>query len=219
VEVSALAQAVPHDLILFTTDFYQGVLPEWADRVNGRTWSVVRRERAPGEGLIAAGVRGRQRAQRRAIVVNSRDIIRTVTPEALAEAAFTDPANHRIARALEILSAAASSRFGGRAWGPTGSVGYQLATGTAVVHAASDLDIIIRADQYLSCREAQSILDFLTRLPCRVDCLLETADGAVALAEWARSKGNEVLLRTPVGPQLTRNPWHGDGPPREATSR
>jgi phosphoribosyl-dephospho-CoA transferase len=98
--------------------------------------------------------------------------------------------------------------FLGLAWGPTGSVGFELATGTAVVGPASDLDVVVRAPEPWSHVRARELADDLARLPVRVDTQLDTPSGAVALAEYAR--GGRVLLRTPDGPKLTNDPWgHG----------
>jgi len=94
----------------------------------------------------------------------------------------------------------------GLAWGPTGSVGFELATGTAVAGPASDLDVVIRAPELWSLARARELADDLARLPVRVDMQLDTPSGAVALAEYAR--GGRVLLRTPDGPKLVNDPWH-----------
>ena len=41
---------------------------------------------------------------------------------------------------------------------------------------------------------------------CRLDILLETPLGGVALVDWAAS-APRVLLKTAAGPQLVRDPW------------
>lgn len=196
-----------HDLILFVAEPYREVLPKWADCVDGLAWAVIRRDRASGGGVVAAGVRGRRRAERQAVDVNRRDIIRDVSPENLVSLSLTRSTNPGICRALDILSSNASSWFGQRAWGPSGSVGFELATGLPVITAASDLDMILRASQYLSAEEARSILAVLATLPCQVDCLVETDGGAVALADWAACRDRDVLFRTSTGPRLVRDPW------------
>ncbi len=56
-----------------------------------------------------------------------------------------------------------------RGWGVTGSTGYALATEIPVLHAASDLDLLIRAPQPL---DREALLEWQTRvaqLPCRAD--------------------------------------------------
>jgi phosphoribosyl-dephospho-CoA transferase len=95
--------------------------------------------------------------------------------------------------------------FLGLAWGPTGSVGFELATGVAVADPASDLDVVVRAPEPWSLARARELTDGLARLPVRVDTQLDTPSGAVALTEYAR--GGRVLLRTPDGPKLVNDPW------------
>ncbi len=98
----------------------------------------------------------------------------------------------------------------GLVWGPTGSVGFELATGVAAVGTASDLDVVVRAPEPWPLEYAREVADDLARLPARVDVQLDAPAGAVMLAEYAR--GGRVLLRTPDGPRLTWDPW------REATT-
>ena len=93
----------------------------------------------------------------------------------------------------------------GVAWGPTGSVGFELATGVAAATTASDLDVIVRTPEPWPLENAREIADDLARLPARVDAQLDVPAGAVALDEYAR--GGPVLLRAPDGRGLTRDPW------------
>ena len=91
-----------------------------------------------------------------------------------------------------------------RGWGVTGSTGYALATEIPVLHAASDLDLLIRAPQPL---DREALLEWQTRvaqLPCRV-IPVETPYGAFALNEWLRD--GRALLKRPAA-RLTATPWH-----------
>lgn len=203
-----------HDLLLFPAAAYDGELPDWVDREDGYSWAVVRRQKPTREGMIAAGLRGRQRSERKAIELRVDDIVRTVSPEGLVSLDAVGLSAPGVRGSLETIAAHSASWFGGRTWGPTGSVGFQLATQLPVVRESSDLDLIVRVDAYLAPSEARSILDSLAKLPCRVDCLLETAFGAVALAEWAGSSNSDVLLRTATGPFLTKDPWRSAAEPR-----
>ena len=90
-------------------------------------------------------------------------------------------------------------------WGVTGSTGYALATGIPVIHAASDLDLLIRAPQPLSPGEFTRWQQQLDGALCRADTQLETSSGAVALAEWLRD--GRALLKTHRGPRLVSDPW------------
>jgi len=93
----------------------------------------------------------------------------------------------------------------GLAWGPTGSVGFELATGVAAADTTSDLDVVVRAPEPWPLENVREIADYLNQLPARVDAQLDAPAGAVTLDEYAR--GGRVLLRTPDGPRLTHDPW------------
>jgi phosphoribosyl-dephospho-CoA transferase len=138
--------------------------------------------------------------------VSNGDILEVVAPEELVTRPLSDTVNPSLAEALSVLSSVDPQQLGGLAWGPTGSAGFELATGIRAVRETSDLDMILRSDRLVAREVAREILQFLLTLPCRVDCLLETGRGAIALAEWAAGEG-AVLLRTPIGPVLTMDPW------------
>jgi phosphoribosyl-dephospho-CoA transferase len=91
-------------------------------------------------------------------------------------------------------------------WGPTGSVGYELASGAPAVTAASDFDLIVRAPDEVSRERARRLLVASASLPIRVDVQIETPNGAVALAEYAAG-GAPIALRTVDGPRLVGDPW------------
>ena len=90
-------------------------------------------------------------------------------------------------------------------WGVTGSTGYALATGIPVIHAASDLDLLIRAPEPLTRDALQRWQQQLTGALCRADTQVETPEGAFALAEWLRD--GKTLLKTRHGPRLVVDPW------------
>jgi phosphoribosyl-dephospho-CoA transferase len=186
---------------------HKGFVPAWVPASLARaSWVVVRRARTPA-GLIPVGVRGRARAERFATLVAPEAIAARVTPEDLAAArGWRQLPRARWVGSLHVLDAV-DELFAslGLAWGPTGSVGFELATGLAAAGVASDLDVVIRAPEPLPLENAREIADHLKRLPTRVDAQLDTSGGAAALAEYAR--GGRVLLRTPDGPRLIHDPW------------
>jgi phosphoribosyl-dephospho-CoA transferase len=92
------------------------------------------------------------------------------------------------------------------AWGPVGSVGYELASGIPAVSGASDIDVVLRAGEELSRKTARLLLVDLASLPLRVDVQIETPQGAVSLAEYA-SGTTQIALRTLDGPRLVEDPW------------
>jgi phosphoribosyl-dephospho-CoA transferase len=205
----------PHDMLRLTTGDglrHEESVPAWVLTSLARApWVVVRRARGPA-GLIPVGVRGSTRAQRFAALLAPDAVAARVTPEDLiAERVWHHVPRARRMGPIRVLDAV-DELFSslGLVWGPTGSVGFELATGVAVAGNASDLDVVVRSPEPWPLESAREIADHLNRLPARVDAQLDTPAGAVMLSEYAR--GARVLLRTPDGPRLTWNPW------REATT-
>jgi phosphoribosyl-dephospho-CoA transferase len=164
---------------------------------------VVRRAPRTG-GRVPAGIRGELRSQRLAIHLEPRWVDRAASPEDLLarvpQAGRADlPAFRALARMAGILPADAS-------WGPTGSVGFELATGWPAVTADSDLDLLLRCGEPLCRATARAWVEACSGLPARCDVQLDTGLGGVALAEWAGGPG-EVLIRTDGGPFLVGDPW------------
>jgi phosphoribosyl-dephospho-CoA transferase len=102
----------------------------------------------------------------------------------------------------------------GLRWGPTGSVGFELASGVVTVTESSDLDLLLRAPLALDHASARSLFIELThfsgRFNTRIDTQIETPNGAFSLAEFAHSgthSGTRVMLRAADGPRLVADPW------------
>ena len=200
----------PHDLLHLadgTGLSHEESVPAWMPTSLARAACVVvRRAHAPA-GLIPVGVRGRTRAERFAALLALDAVAARVTPEDLVCArGWRNMVRARWIRSLQVLDAV-DELFAtlGLAWGPTGSVGFELATGVATASTDSDLDVVVRAPEPLPLGNAREIADYLNRLPVRVDAQLDAPAGAVTLADYVR--GGRSLLRTPDGPILTRDPW------------
>ncbi|MFV3289844.1 malonate decarboxylase holo-ACP synthase [Pseudomonas sp. NY11955] len=192
----------PHDLLwgmpatALPTD-----APQWALEVLANGRPVVVRRSTCEEGWVAVGLRGQGRAQRLGALMRVADIQRQQSPEVLRVKVQSPwPALQALASVAPVMQAS------GLAWGPTGGVGYQLATGIEVVHAGSDLDLLMRTPRPLARTQARELLDILDCAPCRIDVQLETPLGAVALREWA-GFARRVLLKSPHGPRLVSDPW------------
>lgn len=195
----------PHDLLwLCSTEALPVVKDAWVNLYWHTGLPVVVRRDMSRSGQIPVGVRGERREQRMASWVEATDIIRVVTPEMLTEPAYllNSPlaAYHPVQAAITLSEGSWPWR-----WGITGSTGYALATGVQVLHAESDLDIIIRAPQPLAHDCLQQWQAQTEALPCRVDTQIETPSGAFSLNEWLRE--GRVLLKTATGPILTASPW------------
>ena len=196
----------PHDLLRLSTQ--PRLLPDaprWVvNALNSTPWVVVRRASSPTGG-IAVGVRGPTRSQRYAFAVGPDDVSELVAPEDLAH---LPPLPSRKIAALSTLETVHSLLDGsGLAWGPTGSVGFELATGVPTATPDSDLDILIRVPRGAPDVHSRLIAlhQKLSLARVRVDCQIETPTGAVALAELIGEQA-DVMLRTVDGPRLVPRP-------------
>jgi phosphoribosyl-dephospho-CoA transferase len=206
---SAALQPRPHDLLWLADaaalmPLTLAPLPCWASA----EWImaapvVVRRQKLDDPTLLPVGLRGRERNQRLASFVLRDAIRRYVSPEMLAQGADSPselPALQALAMARPLLDAL------GLAWGPTGGVGFALATGLPVLHATSDLDLVLRAAAPLDSSQRDHLAALLHCTACRIDLQIDTGLGGFSFAEWMAGRGH-VLLKTDTGPLLVRDPW------------
>ncbi len=196
-----LIRARPHDLVRLAGPdaVLTGTEPAWVGAaLAAAPWAVIRRAPAPA-GHLAAGVRGPARHQRHAMLIPAGAAAGIARPEDLRPAASViapeTPALAALRECRPILDGL------GRPWGPTGSTGFELATGCPATTQDSDLDLLIRLDTLSGFTDATALASQLSRLPARVDCHLETGHGAVALAELA-THPDKIVLRTSDGPRL-----------------
>ncbi|MDK4748135.1 malonate decarboxylase holo-ACP synthase [Leclercia adecarboxylata] len=195
----------PHDLIWLTArDALEGITESWVDAAWHTGLPVVVRRDVDGNGRIPVGVRGLKRDQRAAGWVNPHQIARIVSPEQLSaeESLLRSPFITQPPVQVAVQLSRTSWPW---TWGITGSTGYALATGIAVIHADSDLDLLIRAPEPLSRTVLLSWQSQLEGALCRADTQVETPLGGFALNEWLRD--GKTLLKTDRGPRLTANPW------------
>jgi phosphoribosyl-dephospho-CoA transferase len=191
-------------------------IPGWAVESLGRApWVVVRRAQLQG-GLVPVGVRGESRHERLAAWLCPDDALEYVTPQGLVStrtwprAAAAHAVRHRAIAALaagDPVERIMGENGLAKLWGPGGSVGFELATEKPTATASSDLDLVVElARPELIASNALSLWNALTALPVRVDVLLETPRGAIALSEYVRVRAghnhHSFVLRTPTGPRL-----------------
>jgi len=210
--IDAMHTPRPHDLIwLRDPEAFaaEAALPEWADAAwLARAPVVVRRDRA-SDGRIPVGLRGRLRSQRHAAWIPAAQCARVVTPADIAGGKRwqSHPRRNEVA-ALRALAQLAP-RFDALPWqwGVTGAVGFSLASGIDVLHADSDVDLLVTTAQPLTQAEAQRLGALLeTGAEARFDIQVATPYGAFALRERLRT-GARVLLKTDTGPILCTDPW------------
>ncbi len=151
----------PHDLVRIqpcNLRSEMNPLPAWiGDSLNIIPVVVVRRTEVVNE-LIPVGVRGEVREQRHAGLVSAQHIVEHIKPEKLAnEKKWRQNLrfSNKLMTTLELVDeiCAEYQLF----WGPTGSVGFELATGKPVVSPASDLDCLIRLSTYMPRLQGQEI--------------------------------------------------------------
>jgi len=195
----------PHDLIWLTNrEALAGVDEPWVATVWHPGLPVVVRRDVDGE-RIPVGVRGIRRDQRAAGWTDATQVVRVVSPEQLVESSDLLRSPFISQPPVQVAFQLAQQAWPW-VWGITGSSGYALATGIPVIHASSDLDLLIRAPQPLSRELLLRWQTPLTDALCRVDTQVDTPLGGFALNEWLRD--GRVLLKTSRGPRLVSDPWH-----------
>jgi phosphoribosyl-dephospho-CoA transferase len=197
-----------HDLLWISKDTELLSLgqPAWVrEALTQSSVVVVRRADAPS-GFIPVGIRGSSREQRHAAFLRKDDVLACRTPESLAAEQVWHEASAALPlpllRALKMVGE--FSRGNHLVWGPIGSVGYQLATGTPVTGATSDLDMLVRCDASLSRACLRALHTIHTGL-VRVDVILEGPVGAVALEEYLQDR--PALIKTVRGPRIEAFTW------------
>jgi phosphoribosyl-dephospho-CoA transferase len=186
----------------------RGVAPEWTWSALERLPYVVVRRDEPREDLLPVGVRGIFRSQRAPAWLPRNAILECITPPMLAERRgwrdvdmFRSPAIAVLSQVENILEAHGLAGC----WGPGGSVGAELASGVACTTVSSDLDLLLFVGPWWDMTGATALHRELSALPVRVDALLETSHGGIALADFV-GNGDKVLLRTAQGPRLMQAP-------------
>ena len=120
-------------------------------------WVVVRRSQTASD-FVAVGVRGESRSERWAASCEKTMVREILRPEdlLLRDRNSNDVRRTPALRSLQEMS----ERWADLAlpWGPGGSVGFELASGRKVTIEASDLDLVIRAQQRITVEEARFLL-------------------------------------------------------------
>jgi phosphoribosyl-dephospho-CoA transferase len=208
-----MLSALPHDLLeirgshdLLASDRQ----PAWVWASLAEAPFVVVRRAHRLNGLVPVGIRGRSRQQRFAAYLAPQSILRRFTPEQLTDRSLSiDAARRDIVPALAAL-VSCRPIFSSLIYGPTGSVGFELASGLATATDSSDLDLLVRMVDWLPLESARGLVAALTGFPSRVDVLLETAVGAMSLTEYARGE-RSLLVRRIEGPAIIRHPLINSG--------
>lgn len=184
------------DLISYTP------VPEWVEAALAKApFVVVRRARA-AQGLVAIGVRGSVRSERFGAFLPVDLIVKRISPEQLTEEKGWKTRSKEIFQSLEQISHV--MECASLKWGPVGSLGFELASGSEAATEKSDIDIVIRFSKKLTSNAAKKINDELKKNPFRIDAQVDMPEGAVSLNEYAISEEKAILLRTVDGPLLKK---------------
>ncbi|SEK08227.1 malonate decarboxylase holo-ACP synthase [Paraburkholderia diazotrophica] len=202
----------PHDILRLRRLEAFDNEPAWFRDAFARAPFVVVRRAQVAPGFVAVGVRGVARNERYGTWARCDDIDAVVKPEALTPASALSADRRALPAlvALDALRRESPLTLDTFAWGPTGSVGFELATFTPTVTSTSDLDLLIRMPNHFPRDEAQRLQALLDthamRAGIRIDAQLETPSGGVALVEYASGKAR-VMARHASGPRLVADPW------------
>jgi phosphoribosyl-dephospho-CoA transferase len=187
----------------------QAAGPNWVEESLRRSPFVVVRRGRVTEQEIPVGVRGPERSQRWATFCHPKVVKSVLTPPRLLgrNVPISRAAAVPAFRALNVLKVRWTDID--LQWGPTGSVGFELATGRPLTNQVSDLDIAIRARDRISREQARSLWELVVGLQTKVDIRVETAECGFSLEEFACTSCPRILLRYPDGLILGDDPWSG----------
>lgn len=200
----------PHDMLwLRPGTLARGQsLPPWVKAYHTDDMPVIVRRDHAEDGRIPAGIRGKRRSERAATWIHPQDIIHKRSPEdIIAKLKTQETLPFSGMKPIQAIEQLLNENIP-EPWGVTGSCAFALATGRNVMHAESDLDLLIRCPEAVNRELFRNLADRLSSLPCRTDIQIETPEGAFSLKEWMRPDNRQVLLKTDFGPLLTENPWH-----------
>lgn len=191
-----------HDIVQFESiDHLEKIIPipNWVnDAPASKNYGVVRRMPVTNQ-IVPIGLRGTTREQRFGTFIHERNIIQVISPESLVERIelFKD---EQYFLALKNMKEA-FKQFN-VVWGPTGSVGFEIATSIKVTTPNSDIDICLYQEE-INQELLIEVGSFLETLDVRVDVQVETPSmGAFLLNDYLRNGETGFIVRTPFGPQL-----------------
>ena len=197
-----------HDLLWLDTMPAGEALPAWATPAWLRQAPLVVRRATSAPGRLPVGLRGALRGERHGCEIGVSSVLCRVTPEMLSARVAAIAADGRQYGALAALRTVAPLLDAtGWAWGPTGGVGFALASGLPVLRDDSDLDLVLRLPAPPDAAQTEALRAIAAAVTtCRLDLQIDTGHGGFAWAEWAAGRSS-ILLKTNRGPLLTATPW------------
>jgi phosphoribosyl-dephospho-CoA transferase len=204
-----------HDLLeIDAQHFLAGfdAAPTWVVESLQRSPFVVVRRGVSTQHGIPVGARGSERNQRWPARCSAMLVESVITPSQLKSRIVPDPRIRSIPAlsSLEILKERWKELD--HSWGPIGSIGFELATGTRTAKSESDLDIVLYAPVRITADLAKSLCAQAADLTATVDIRVEAPLCGFSLNEYARQNLARMLLRTPSGIMLGIDPWDDEIP-------
>jgi phosphoribosyl-dephospho-CoA transferase len=204
-----MTPARTHDLLEIDAKQFcmlQESLPRWVKEELQRVPFVVVRRGVEMDLGIPVGIRGAARNERWAAFCDPKFVKHVIPPPQLV--GRTAPALRSAVPAFRSLRILEDRwRTIPYPWGPGGSVGFELATGSQVAKPASDLDIVLYIDGRMTTGETAELCISASDLPATVDIRGETPTCGFSLKEYANQGPEGILLRTPTGVVLGTDPW------------
>lgn len=204
----------PHDLLKIDNPGFVNIesIPKWVHTSLKLAPYVVVRRAPIIQGKIPVGVRGSKRSQRFGTYIKQDEILNHIpymkvlkdTNWRLIARKHSMPAVRALSQVNEILQPFFPK------WGPGGSVGFELVSGTSTVNEASDLDVIVYSEVQITEEDARGIINSLKEIPVHVDVQVDTGDGSFSLQEFAKRENRRLMFKTLQGPYLVENPWQPD---------
>jgi len=175
--------------------------PDWVlSTTSSLEYGVVRRMPISNQ-KVPIGLRGVTRDQRFGTFIKEENIIEIIKPPSLVDRIEQFQEQH-YSNSLERIREEFNKHK--LLWGPTGSIGFELATSIKVTSTNSDIDLSIYVDK-LEYDFLKEIGDFLNTLNQRIDVQMEVPSlGAVLLQDYLNNSKTGFIVRTNFGPQMCK---------------
>lgn len=191
-----------HDIVRFSAinDIENAIdQPAWVkDAPTAKNFGVVRRMPITDK-IVPIGLRGNRREQRYGAFIHESKITEVISPVSLVER-IEGLGDQIYSHAL--FSIKEKFKKYKLAWGPTGSVGFEIATSIQATIPTSDIDICL----YLNEIDTELLVklgDFLEGLDRRIDVQVELPTiGAFLLNDYLQYNKTGFIVRTKFGPHL-----------------
>lgn len=191
-----------HDIVQFESIHHIETsieLPEWVKETPAsQNFGVVRRMPITNK-TVPIGLRGDTREKRYGALIHESNIVQVICPKSLVNR--LDKFNHQLyfSALTKIKEEFEKYKL---SWGPTGSVGFEIATSIPVTTDTSDIDICLYLDQ-IDMELLVKVGSFLETLDRRIDVQVELPSiGAFILNDCLKNSDAGFIVKTKFGPHL-----------------